>query len=93
MCYNIYSLLKTPLELRIIRNNNVGIKKWGDNIEEMCWIYKENKNNTLSGKDYAIGRKDSKIMNGLSYQSYGLVRYWMYKYNIIYKYIIILYVF
>ena len=41
----------------------------------MCWIYKENKNNTLSGKDYAIGRKDSKIMNGLSYQSYGLVRY------------------
>lgn len=65
------------VEMRVKRNDNVyRNNKKGKTLEESCWVYIENKNCVLSsGKDYAKGRKDSKIKNGLSYQNYRLSRY------------------
>jgi len=51
-------------------------KKKGESINESCWVYIENKNIDYSThKDAAIGKTDSKIMNGLSYITYRILRY------------------
>lgn len=65
------------IEIIVKRNDNInGINKRGETIEESSWVYIENKNLSGYGDDYAIGRKDSKIKNGLSYQNYRLSRYY-----------------
>jgi len=65
------------IELVISRDNNENNnKKKGESINESCWVYIENKNIDYSThKDAAIGKTDSKIMNGLSYITYRILRY------------------
>ena len=65
---------KNMIEIRVKRNNygeKVNEMKKGERICESSWIYKENEN-CRNGKDNAIGKKDSKIKNGLSYQNYRI---------------------
>ena len=65
------------IELRIKRDNNVyNNKKRGVSIDESCWVYIENTNIDYSTmKDAAIGKKDGKIINGLSYITYRISRF------------------
>ncbi len=66
------------IELRVKRDNGLDINKnkKGERIIQSCWVYIENKNCLLStGKDAAIGAKDGKIKNGLSYITYRMSIY------------------
>jgi hypothetical protein len=65
------------IELVISRDNNGNNnKKKGEAINESCWVYIENKNIDYSThKDAAIGKANSKIMNGLSYITYRISIY------------------